>query len=81
MFGDLLNEMLTLRKKSNGQIHSFRANVQPSKSLILTDFASLSIEEGDTIERPLRNSIEIYTVVDRGYYAEVNGIPLRASFS
>jgi len=60
MFGDLLNETLTLRKKSNGQMHSFRANVQPSRSLILTDFASLSIEEGDTIERPLRTSVEMF---------------------
>jgi hypothetical protein len=75
MFGELLNETLTLRKKSNGQMHSFRANVQPNRSLILTDFASLSIEEGDTVERPLRNSVESYTVVDRGYHTGVHGIP------
>src|ERR1700730_1772441 len=75
MFGNLLNETLTLRKKSTGHLHKFRANVQPSRSLIFTDNARLPVEEGDSIDRALSTSVETYTVVERGYYQAVNGIP------
>jgi hypothetical protein len=75
MFGNLLSETLTLRKKSTGHLHNFRANVQPKRSLIFTDNANLPVEEGDSIERPLRTSVETYTVIDRGYYEAVNSIP------
>jgi hypothetical protein len=75
MFGHMLNEKLTLKKRSTGHLHNFQASVQPNRSLIFTDNANLPVEEGDTIERPLRTSLETYTVVERGYYEEVNGIP------
>src|SRR5713101_3991228 len=75
MFGTLLNETLTLRKKSTGHLHKFRANVQPSRSLIFTDNASLPVEEGDSIDRALSTSVETYTVVERGYYQAVHGVP------
>jgi hypothetical protein len=74
-FGELLNERLTLRKKSTGHLHDFQASVQPRRSLIFTDNASLPVEEGDTISRPLSTSIETYTVVDRGFYQAVHGVP------
>jgi hypothetical protein len=75
MFGDMLNETLTLRKTTTGHIHNFRANVQPSRSLVFTDDARLPVEDGDTIERPRPNCVELYTVVDAGYHESVNGIP------
>jgi hypothetical protein len=75
MFGDLLNETLTLKKRSTGHLHNFQANVQPSRSLIFTDNASLPVEEGDAIDRPLSTSVETYTVVERGFHQAVHGIP------
>jgi hypothetical protein len=75
MFGDMLNETLTLKKATTGHLHNFRASVQPSRSLIFTDDGQLPIEDGDTIERPRPNCVEFYTVVDAGYREAVHGIP------
>ena len=63
----LMNETLTLRKNSTGHIFEFRGFVRPN--LIMAADARLPVEEGDTIERPLSKSVEIYTVVDRGFIA------------
>jgi hypothetical protein len=75
VFGGLLNETLTLRKKSTGHLHQFRALVNSGKGKIYTDNGRLPVEEGDLIERPLPTSIETYTVVDRGYFAAIHGTP------
>jgi len=74
MFEDLMNERLTLHKKSTGQMHPFAALVQPGKSLIITGDGRLPVEEGDLVERPLPTSVETYTVIERGYYADTDGI-------
>ena len=66
MFGDMLNETLTLKKATTGHLHNFRASVQPSRSLIFTDDGQLPVEDGDTIERSRPNCVEFYTVVDAG---------------
>jgi hypothetical protein len=75
MLDDFMNETLTLHKKSTGHFHKFRAMVQSTRGMIYTNDGRLPVEEGDQIERPLPTSVETYTVVDRGYYPEINGIP------
>jgi len=73
MLRQFMNEALILKKKGTGHIHHFKASVQPG--LIVTDDASLPVEEGDSIERPLAASVETYTVIDRGYYAALHRVP------
>jgi hypothetical protein len=72
--GNFQTEPLTLRKK-NGETHAFDGFVATGKSKIMTEENKLPVEEGDTIERKLPNGmVETYTVMDRGYVADFNGV-------
>ena len=75
MLDEYMTENLTLHKKSTGHLHRFMGMVQSTRGKIYTNDGRLPVEEGDVIERPLPASVEKYTVVDRGYYPDVHGIP------
>jgi hypothetical protein len=75
MLDEYMTENLTLHKKSTGHLHNFMGRVQSTRGKIYTNDGRLPVEEGDVIERPLPTSVEKYTVVDRGYYPDINGIP------
>jgi hypothetical protein len=75
MFENFRKESLRLRKKSNGHVHDFQGIVMPAKSQIVTDFVRLPVEDGDLIERPTPMVLEIYSVLDRGYYSGFEGVP------
>jgi hypothetical protein len=76
MLDEFMTESLTLHKKGTGHLHKFRGMVQSTRGKIYTNDGRLPVEEGDLIERPLPTSIEMYTVTDRGYFAETHVTPV-----
>jgi hypothetical protein len=73
MFENLLKDKVDLIKMDGRTFKNIPASVQKEK--IFFSDASLPIEEGDKIERKLPNNlVEIFIVIDRGYYESVGGI-------
>ena len=66
IFGEFLNDRVTLVKKDGQRFENLSASVQPG--LIFTDNPKIPIEDGDQFERQLPSGIvEVFTVVDSGF--------------
>jgi len=72
-FDELMQDRVTLLKKSGKRFENIMASVQKDK--IFTNDKRIPIEEGDVFERKLPSGIiERYTVLDAGYYEGMGGI-------
>jgi hypothetical protein len=73
-FAELMNDEVTIVKQTGERFGPFMAVVQRNK--IITDEASIPIEEGDFVERLLPNGLtERYCILDTGFQAGFGGIP------
>lgn len=67
MFGEMMNDIVTLEKQNGEKFENIPADVQ--SNMIFINDAQLPIEEGDKLLRTLPNGLtESYIVVDRGFY-------------
>ena len=74
IFGEFLNDRVTLVKKDGQRFENLSASVQPG--LIFTDNPKIPIEDGDQFERQLPSGIvEVFTVVDSGFQQGLDIIP------
>jgi len=73
-FSDVLTDVVCVLKRNGEEICGIRASVQKKK--IFAIGCSVLIESGDLIRRTMSNGgVEIYKVVDPGFYESVGGIP------
>ena len=74
IFGEFLNDRVTLVKKDGQRFENLSASVQPG--LIFTDNPKIPIEDGDQFERQLPSGIvDVFTVVDSGFQQGLHSIP------
>lgn len=74
MLSRMSNDVITLVKPDGTIVEKIKANVQPNKIFIYDE--TLPLEENDKLYRPLPNGlVEIYLVIDRGFYSALHSIP------
>lgn len=72
-FDDLMQDRLVVVKKNGMKFEVAHASVQKQKIIVIGDH--WKFEEGDEIQRPLKNGmIEFYVVVDPNYHSGIEGI-------
>jgi hypothetical protein len=73
MFGDMLNDTVSLVKEDGQRLDNIKALVQ--SDMIFIEDPSLPLVEGDKILRELPNGrVEEYLIIDTGYQAGMGGI-------
>lgn len=72
-FSDMLNDSVTLLKKSGEKVEGIKASVQSKK--IFINRSDLLIETGDLIQRNMSNGGEdTYEVIDPGFHESFHGM-------
>ena len=73
-FSELMNDNVSLVKKSGERVDNIQASVQSKK--IFIDRSDILIETGDLIQRKMSNGAEeTYQVIDPGFHEGLLGIP------
>ena len=74
MFSRLMNDRVTLVKRTGQRFENLRASVQ--SGLIVTDDVEVPVEDGDTFERTLPSGVkESFDVLDAGFQQGLHRIP------
>ena len=73
-FSKLMNDNVSLIKKSGERVDNIKASVQTKK--IFIDRSDILIETGDFIQRKMSNGgEETYEIIDPGFHEQFGGIP------